>query len=282
MRVLKEVLDLSIQYLKEKKISSSRLVAETLLASVLDIARMDLYLQFDRPLAEEELVSFRALLRRAGAGEPFEYILSRVAFYGLEVLVSPHVLIPRQETEILVDFAAKLIESDEGEGKHLWDVCSGSGCIGLSLKKKFPEISVTLSDISQEALVLSRKSAQSQGVEAFFLQGDLLEPFEGKKADYVFCNPPYISLEEYEQLDGSVKGYEPKGALIGGVSGLEFYERLAEALPRYLNPKARVFLEIGHRQGNAVREIFSDPYWKQKTLLQDWSGKDRFFFLEIE
>ena len=282
MRSLKEILDLSIQYLKEKNISSPRLVAETLLSRMLNITRMDLYMRFECPVEEKELSCFRSYLKRAGIGEPVEYILSEIDFYGLKLFISSEVLIPRQETEILVDQAALILKKEDLQDKVLFDICSGSGCIGLSLKKKFPSLSVFLSDVSAEALALSQQSAKKHELEVFFMQGDLLNPFKEKKADFLFCNPPYISMSEYEELSLSVKGYEPKIALVGGVTGLEFYERLAHDLPSYLNPRARVFLEIGYLQGQAVSEIFSNPCWVKKELKQDWAGKDRFFFLEIE
>jgi release factor glutamine methyltransferase len=282
MKLLGEVLNLSIQYLKEKSVTSPRLVAETLLSHVLDAKRMDLYLRFECPLEEKELSIFRALLKKASLGEPVEYILSTSSFYGLNLDLSPQVLIPRPETEILVDQMAKLLELEGVEEKVLLDLCSGSGCIGLSLKKKFPALSVTLSDISLEALALSKKSAEKNSLDVTFLQGDLLAPFSSKKADYVVCNPPYISKLEYEGLDFSVKGYEPKLALVGGETGLEFYQRLALDLPSHLKPGAKVFLEIGMAQGEALNEIFSSSCWVKKELRQDWSGKDRFFFLEIE
>jgi release factor glutamine methyltransferase len=282
MKLLGEVLNLSIQYLKEKNITSSRLVAEALLSHVLGVKRMDLYLRFEYPLEEKELSMFRALLKKAALAEPVEYILSTSSFYGLNVHLSSHVLIPRPETEILVDQVAKLLEQTSVDGKVLLDLCSGSGCIGLSLKKKFPSLSVTLSDISLDALALSKKSAELNELDVSHLQGDLLSPFSLKKADYIVCNPPYISEPEYENLDLSVKGYEPKLALVGGETGLEFYERLASDLPSHLNPGAKVFLEIGMAQGAALNKIFSSPFWVKKELRQDWSGKDRFFFLEIE
>ncbi len=282
MKLLGELLNLSIQYLKEKNITSARLVAETLLSHVLELKRMDLYMRFECPLEEKELSVFRSLLKKASFGEPVEYILSQSDFYGLKLHLSPHVLIPRPETEILVDQIARLLRLEVEQNKTLFDVCTGSGCVGLSLKKTFPALSVTLSDVSPEALALCQRSAETHGLDVTLLQGDLMASFEGKKADYVVCNPPYISEKEYEGLDFSVKGHEPKLALVGGESGLEFYERLASDLPKYLNPGAKVFLEIGHSQGEALSKIFSSPYWVKKELRQDYSGKDRFFFLEIE
>ncbi len=282
MKLLGEVLRLSIQYLQEKHVSSSRLVAEILLSYVLKINRMDLYVQFECPLEEKELSVFRVLLQRAARQEPVEYILGHVSFYGLDLSLTSDVLIPRQETEILVDRAAHILEQEDLREKELWDLCTGSGCIGLSLKKKFPELQVTLSDLSTSAISVAENAARTHQLQVDFLQGDLLTPFEGKKAHYIFCNPPYISMQEYEELSVSVKKFEPKMALVGGSTGLEFYERLATQLPLHTHPGAKVFLEIGYLQGKDVDQIFSDSCWVSKRLEQDWSGKDRFFFLERE
>ena len=282
MKLLSEVLNLSIQYLKDRNVEAPRLTAETLLSHVLGIKRMDLYLDFERPLEEEELVSFRPFLKRAGLGEPIEYILGSLDFFDLEVIVSPGVLIPRQETEILVAFVAEVLGKEDLQGKALWDVCSGSGCIGLSLKKKFPHLSVFLSDQSSDALAICRRSMEKQDLDVTLCEGDFLKPLEGRKTDFFVCNPPYISEQEYQNLSPSVRDFEPKMALVGGKTGLEFYRRLAEELPSVLNPGARVFLGIGYRQGRDVIEIFSSSCWVKKELKQDWSGNDRFFFLEIE
>jgi release factor glutamine methyltransferase len=282
VKFLGEVLGLSVAYLKEKRVPSPRLAAETLLAHVLGKKRVDLYMQFECPLEEEELGLFRLLLKRAAALEPIEYITAETEFYGCLLKVSNKVLIPRPETEILVDKASEILEKDDLEGKVLFDVCTGSGCIGLSLKKKFPKLSAVLSDVSPEALEIAKENGNKNNLDVSFLEGDFLNPFDGKKADYVFCNPPYVTEGEYEGLDPSVKGYEPKLALVGGESGLVFYERLERELPSYLNPGAKVFLEIGFTQGESLKKVFSAPLWKNKQLIADFAGHDRFFFLEIE
>lgn len=282
MRPLGEVLALSIQYLKEKKIPSSRLAAETLLAYLLGKSRIELYMQFDCPVLEEELAAFRVLLKRAALFEPIEYITSEVDFYGCSLTVSKEVLIPRPETEILVDKAVKILEKEALEGKVLLDLCTGSGCIGLSLKKKFPDLLVYLSDISVGALGVCRENAKKNNLDVEILLGDFLTPFEGLKADYVFCNPPYITDFEYEGLQPSVKSYEPRLALTSGKTGFEFYEKLSLQLPSYLNPGAKVFLEIGTGQGKMLNKIFSSEFWKKKELMYDFASHERFFFLEIE
>jgi release factor glutamine methyltransferase len=278
MKTVGEILSASAAFLENKKIDRPKRLAEEILAHALGLKRIDLYLQFDRPVEETELARMRPWIKRLTVGEPLEYILGEIEFFGCRIKVDRRVLIPRPETEILVDLIAKRIQCPAS----LWDVCAGSGCIGLSLKKKFPEIAVSLSDLSSDALALAAENAALNQAAVEILQGDLLEPFAGRKTDLVVVNPPYISESEYFSLDPSVREFEPKMALIGGERGTEFYERLQRDLPRFLNPGARVFLEIGSTQGDAVQRIFSSPIWEKLELLADWSGKDRFIFLEMQ
>lgn len=282
MKSLGEVLSLSINYLQEKKVSCARRTVETLLMHFLKKTRMDLYTQFEYPLEEEELKKVREALKRASLHEPVEYILSQVEFYGSLFEVTPDVLIPRPETEILVDEAVKILLSTFKEGDVLWDVCSGSGCIGLSIKKKIPSLEVTLSDISPAALLISKKNGGALGLQVEYKLGDLLSPFAGQKAKYIFCNPPYIAEREYKDLQPSVRDYEPKVALVGGEEGVELYAKLAKELPTYLLPGGKVFFEIGTGQGKRLKELFSDSCWVKRDLFFDYAGHERFFFLEIE
>ncbi len=283
MKTLIEVLKLATEYLRKSRDLQARRHAEDLLAHVLKIARLDLYLQFDRPLDEGELESYRALLKRKGKGEPLEYIVGEMLFYHCPILVTPAVLIPRPETEILLDMVCSRLKTVALSGKVAWDVCSGSGCLGIGLKKQFPGLKVTLSDLSHEALALAQKNIEKNGVDVETLQGDLLMPFEGHKADFILCNPPYVSLKEFEKLDLSVASFEPRMALVGGGErGEAFYQRLSQELPSYLNSGAEVFLEIGEAQGELVQDLFTESCWRGKSLKSDWAGRDRFFFLEFQ
>jgi release factor glutamine methyltransferase len=282
MKSLLEVLTLSANYLKERGIEHSRRQAEELLCDVLALSRLNLYLEFERPLTEKELSLCRERLARRAKGEPLPYIHGQVEFYDCSILVSPATLIPRQETEILVDKAAQALARLDLKGKVLWDICCGSGCIGIALKKRFPDLQVALSDLSAEALAIAKQNADRNEVEVDCLQGDLLAPFKGKKAHFVICNPPYIAESEFQSLEVEVRRYEPKMALIGGETGVEFYERLNRELPAYLEPRSSVWLEIGYQQGKAVEQIFSGKPWKTAKLENDWSGQNRFFFLENE
>ena len=225
---------------------------------------------------EQEVVKYREWIKRRVEREPLEYIIGYLDFLNCSIFVYPGVLIPRRETEILASLAIKEIPK---RSQIVWDLCTGSGCIGLSLKKKCPELDVTLSDLCEKALACARKNAQENAVDVTFIHGDLLTPFDGKKADIVICNPPYVAEDEYKALEDEVRFYEPKEALVGGMS---YYKRLAHELPHYLNPGAKVFLEIGANQAEAVHQIFDQTCWKQRRCKKDWAGLDRFFFLEFQ
>jgi release factor glutamine methyltransferase len=280
MKSIGEVLQLSTSFLTDRKEARARRSAEELLAHVLRLKRMDLYLQFDRPVEEKELVLLRELLKKRAKGEPTEYLLGEVDFLDCPIRIDRRVLIPRPETEILAAHVKKMLSEKDLEGKQLWDVCTGSGCIGLSLKKAFPQLSVVLSDLSQGALDVARANGELNGVSVEILQGDLLQPFKGRKADFFICNPPYVSQKEFLDLDPSVRDFEPREALIGGETGAEFYERLSRELPEFLNPGALVFFEIGSGQGEILKQLFSKGSWTRFELLNDWAGHSRFFLLE--
>ena len=275
MKSIQEIIALSTQYLQERGLTRARRLVEELLSHVLQCKRLDLYLQFDRPVEEKELGQMRTHLARIAKGEPIEYVIGHVEFFGVPLQIDPRVFIPRQETEILADWVAKRLR-----GVILWDLCAGSGALGISLKKKLPHLQVTLADLSREAISLAQVNAHNNGVEVECLIGDLFAPFEGKQADAVVCNPPYIAEREYPRLSKSVADYEPKSALIAGEKGTEVYERLAQEALHHLKSGGQLFLEIGATQGNVVKEIFHFPAWSEGELLLDWSGKDRFFFLE--
>jgi len=269
-----ELIQLSTSFLEERGIDRAKRLAEQLIAHKLGLKRLDLYLQFDKPIEEKEFAELREPLKRLSKSEPIEYILGEVDFFGCKIEIDNRVLIPRPETEILVEHILKRVK-----GPVVWDVCTGSGCIGIALKKARPELQMSVSDLSADALTLAAKNALENKVDVELVQGDLLSPFRGK-ADVVICNPPYISTSEYLNLQPSVRNFEPKMALVGGESGIEFYERLARELPPFLNDGAQVFLEIGCAQGPRIQEIFKGGSWRLMHLEKDWAGHDRFFFLE--
>ncbi|MBI5273674.1 MAG: peptide chain release factor N(5)-glutamine methyltransferase, partial [Chlamydiales bacterium] len=268
--------------LKRANINSYSQAAEDLLSYILHMHPMDLYLHCDQLISEEDLNKLNGMLQRRVAGEPLQYILKEISFFSCSIQVSQDALIPRQETELLVDRACSIIKEDGLQGKTVFDLCCGTGCIGISVKKRYPSLSVYASDISQPCVELARINAEANNVDIDVLVGDFLHPFKGLKADYVFCNPPYISEEEYLYLEKEVSCFEPKLALIGGEDGLFFYKKLSIELPAYLKPKAKVFLEIGKDQGKCLIGIFSSSGCKAMSCEKDLAGHDRFFFLEFE
>lgn len=261
MKTIGELLRLSSSFLK-----GNRKDAEAMICHVLKMKKIELYLQFDKPVIESEIEILRTLLKRCAKNEPVEYIIGEIDFFGAHFKIDPRALIPRPETEILVDIVSKRAK----KGVFL-DLCTGAGYVGIALKKANPELTVVLSDISADALALAAENAQLNKVEVEILQGDLLEPFKGRRADFIFCNPPYISEKEYLTLDPSVRLFEPKLALVGGEKGTEFYERLQKDLP----PDAKCFFEIGSTQGDRVKQIFQG----KGEVLSDWAGHPRFFIL---
>lgn len=282
MKTLSEILALCTDYLTKQGVSSPRREAEDLLSDLLGCSRMSLYTQHDRPMIESELIPCRERLVRRGRGEPLAYIHGSVSFYGSQLQVTPDVLIPRQETEILVDEIIKAEKKQKQAPQTICDVATGSGCIGLSLKKHFPLAHVTLTDISPTALKIAKQNAEQNHLDVEFCCGDLAEPLSGKQFDLLVCNPPYITEAEYATLEKEVRAFEPKLALVGGINGLEYYARLAKDLEKVMKPGGRVWFEIGSTQGEALRSLFSTPIWTNQTIHLDWSRKERFFSLEKE
>lgn len=268
MKTVLDVLLASESFLKERGIDRPRREAEEVIANTLGMHRIDLYLQFDRPLTEEELCRLRIVIKKRAEGIPAAYISGTVQFADLTLRITPDVLIPRPETEILVEKISDVLKTQDLHGKVLWDVCCGSGCIGHALKKRFPSLRVILSDLSEKALAVAREN----GNDVEFKLGDLLTPFKNEKCDFFVCNPPYVTEEEYAHLSVEVKA-EPKCALVGG---LVFYERLAARLPFHMNQGGLAWMEIGTGQGEAVKKIFDG----KGSVEKDWAGHDRFFFLE--
>jgi release factor glutamine methyltransferase len=280
MKTIREVLPKAIDFLQNQGINAPRLSAEHLLAHFLELARIDLYMHYDRPLVEEELEQYRAALRRRAKGEPIDYIMGSAPFFHCDIEITSSALIPRPETELLLEKVCR-----ENQMGVALDLCTGTGCLAIGLKRHFPELEVWAADLSKEALALGQRNATRNQVEIHWGEGDLFAPFEGKKFDLLLCNPPYISEAEYEQLDPEVRDFEPKMALVSGKRGTEFFERLAVEMPRYLNDKAKFYFEIGASQGEDLLRLFSASHFSCLLLEEDLAGHPRFFsgvFLENE
>jgi release factor glutamine methyltransferase len=277
MLSLMEVLQRTEAFLKERGSESARMDARLLLCHVLKMEQMQLFLNFDKPLTRDELVALREPVRRRGALEPMAYILGEREFYSLPFAVGPGVLIPRPDTETLVEAALPFCEpAAGGEPVFVADVGTGSGCVGLTLAKEQPAVRLFATDTSREALDYARRNAEALGVKdrVALLLGDLLEPIpEGRPIDVIVSNPPYIRSAEIETLAPDVKDYEPRGALDGGPDGLEVYRRLVPAAAA--RARRAVLVEIGHDQGPDVAALFEAAGLVDVTIKQDLGRRDR-------
>ncbi|MFA6119088.1 MAG: peptide chain release factor N(5)-glutamine methyltransferase [Parachlamydiales bacterium] len=282
MIILKNLLARSIAFLKNNNIVNSDVSAEVIICHVLKIKKNDLYFHLEKKVTKQKEKAILLLLQRRANREPIDYILKNSEFYNLDLFINRSVLIPRQETELLVDLIIKNLEKENLNKKILLDVCCGSGCIGLALKKRFPDLKIYLSDISKKAISVSKINAKRNNLKVFFKEGDLFAKFSKIKADYIVCNPPYVSEEEYLHLDKDVKDFEPEIALVAKKKGLDFYVRIEKEAYQCLKPQGKIFLEIGHNQKNDIQNIFLNGKWKNSKVYRDYSGKDRFFFVEIE
>lgn len=274
----RDYLDMALAKLKAHAITMPRVVAESVLAHVCSISRSDI--EFYDELSKDEILRADNLIEDIVLGTPFEYVIGKVDFYGVSLELSRKCLIPRAETELMLDFAVKACKKRGLEKGAMLDLCAGSGAIGLGFKKAMPSFDVILSDIDSSCTSLILHNAQRNQLEVTVKEGDFLAPMQEIKFDVILCNPPYISEEEFEDLAPSVKDFEPKKALVAPECGLYFYKKLAKELPLFAKKGALIFLEIGKDQKVAVSELFQDTSIRLISCQKDLSSHDRFLFLE--
>ena len=272
MRQLGEVLRLSAGYLSEHGSPTPRLDAELLVGHALGLPRIELYTNFDRPLDEPELAACRALLERRGRREPVAYILGRWGFHGLDLAVDGRVLVPRPETEVLVERCLALLEGVQAP--RFADVGTGSGAIALAVKSARPDASVTATDVSADALAVARENATALGLEIELAETDLLAGVEGRFA-VIASNPPYIGEAEMAALEPEVAEYEPRLATVAGPAGTEVLERLAAAAAAALEAGGSLVVECGAGQAEAVRGLMSAAGAGETSAEPDLAGIDR-------
>ena len=275
-----DLLNWTTEYLSEKEFSEARLNAERLLGHVLGLERIELYTNFDRPLIPDELAAFKALLKRRLAHEPLQYILGETEFFSLPFKVSPAVLIPRPETEILVEHVIELCQHQFADTDELFilDVGTGTGCIAVSLAKHVENAVITAVDISHDALTLARGNAEAHDVSINFKEHDALKPWPTdylNTFDIIVCNPPYVSFPEYQSLQPEIKEHEPKISLLGGNDGLEFYRKFANISTTLIKSNGYLFFEIGERQASSVKNIYAEVGFSGFQVFEDLAGKDR-------
>ena len=274
MLSLRHHLDLGESALKDgPHPERARRDAELLLMHLLKRSRALLIAHNDELLADELSVSYTELLERRRKGEPIQYITGETEFYGLPFLVTPDVLIPRPETEHLVE---KVIElASDFAAPRIVDVGTGSGAIAVALAHKLPHASITATDISLRALALAEENAKSNGASIRFLVGDLLAPTEGERFEIIVSNPPYVAMSDRDSLDVEVRDYEPALALFAGEDGLEVYRRLIPAAFEALTPGGFLVLEIGYSQSPAITELLTCSGFQQIEFVPDLQGISR-------
>jgi release factor glutamine methyltransferase len=269
-----------------KKNDRDENAGELLLRHHMKLDRAQLFSRMQEMMPMESQSSFIFNVHKHVAGIPVQYLMGKEEFYGRSFYVSEEVLIPRPETEELVVGVLDRVKRHfpAGEKLSVVDVGTGSGAIAVTLALENSNLAVKATDIAGESLEVAMDNAEALDAEVEFLEGDLLLPFieQGLKVDVVVSNPPYIPQEEYEGLSTVVKDFEPYRALVGGVSGLEFYERFMDELPKVLKERALVAFEVGMGQGEAVKALLEKTFPDARAeVVLDINGKDRMVFAEI-
>jgi release factor glutamine methyltransferase len=278
-----DLLNETVRRLEAAGIESARLQAELLLAFVLEVTREGLYVDFAEPVTGETPGRLETLVRRRIDGEPLQHILGRQEFWSIPFRVGPQVLIPRPETELLVEEALKLLAgATPARPSRVLDLGSGSGAIAVALAREVPSVSVVASDLSPEAMVLARENAREMGVldRVCFVVADLFSAFRSGRPDgcfdFILSNPPYIPRPELERLSREVADFEPRLALDGGEDGLDLYRRLLSEAGAYVKPGGWILVEVGQGQAGTVAAMMEGMAgFGRPEILPDLAGIDR-------
>lgn len=273
---IKRVLSWAADDLKRRGNDSARLDVELLLGNVLRLDRIGLIMQSERPLSGPELTRFRELFKRRRAGEPVAYLLGTREFFGLSLRVDARVLVPRPDSERLVEVALERTRARSMRG-HALDLCTGSGCIAIAFARQRPTWSVVASDISEDALAVARGNAHRTGAirNLRLVSGSLFAPVSGLRFDLVTANPPYIPAGDIAELPADVRDFEPHLALDGGADGLDLVRDIVRQAPAHLTPGGLLALEIAFDQGPRTAALLSEQGYQGVTIAKDLGGRDR-------
>jgi len=300
---IKETLSWAEEYLQSHGVPNCKTEAEYLLSHLLNCKRSGLYLKHDKSVAIDEFQRFMGWLNKRIAREPSQYIIGEQEFWGLAFKVTRDVLIPRPETEILVEEAVKTVRSQESEvrsqntkihyselrtpdSKLILDLCTGSGCIAVSLAKEIPDSQIYVVDISESALDVARENAERHSVvdKITFIQGNLFAPLRGLslKVDLIVSNPPYVSRDMMKDLQPEIRDYEPEIAVYAGDDGLDFYRRIISESPAYLTQGGHLILEIGYGQAEEIKKLIEQSNaFADISITKDFAGIDRVIKAQI-
>jgi len=273
---LKQAVDSAYQFFVQNDVPSPRLNAELLLMFVLGRDRAYLYAYPERPLTEEEQSRYDEVVQERARGCPTQYIIGHQEFWGLDFIVSPAVLIPRPETEHVVETVLELVKEHNLRGKfRLIDVGTGSGCIALALARELPHAEIHACEVSEEALEVARVNAARLGLEkrVKFRHSDLLSAYSGEQFDLVICNPPYVGESEADKVQKQVREFEPKAAVFSGWEGMDIYKRLIPQAYAALKPEGWLVIEIGVSTEAKVKELLAG--WTNVETTTDLQGIPR-------
>jgi release factor glutamine methyltransferase len=278
-----EILELSTEYLQKKGIESPRVNAELLLGDILNCKRLDLYLKFDQPLNEEELSKYRNYLSRRGNFEPYQYIIGKSEFFGKTFNVNKSVLIPRPETELLVEEIINY--SKDKTNLEILDIGTGSGNIPVILALEIENSKITSIDISEEAIEIAVSNSQLFNLNGSidFKRIDVLSDeiyLLQQKFDVIVSNPPYVSVDDYKIVQKEILDFEPKIAVTDNSDGFKFYKRIAEIGKRLLKENGKIFCEIAKDQSDELLKIFNDKNYMNIEFVRDYQNIDRILIAE--
>ncbi|MBW2137767.1 MAG: peptide chain release factor N(5)-glutamine methyltransferase [Deltaproteobacteria bacterium] len=278
-----ELLRVTADYLAAKGIDSPRLSSEVLLAHSLGVDRIDLFLSFDKPLTDQEISRYRALVKRRVRREPVQYITGKQEFWSMEFMVNPHVLIPRPESELLVECAISIHGEAPGpaeEGVIILDLGTGCGALAVALAKELERATIWATDISDQALEVARENARRHGVDGKinFRKGDLFGALgeEEIRFDIIMSNPPYVPSDSFQSLQPEIRDYEPRTALDGGAGGTDHIERIIKDGAGYLKCGGWLLLEMGPEQiSGALQVLESNDLYGENKIVKDYSRQYR-------
>ena len=280
---VRRLLEWTSTFFTRKEVDAPRLSAELLLSHVLGVPRIKLYTDYETIVSEKNLAAYRELVRRASEHEPIAYLTGKAYFFNLEFEIEPGVLIPRPDTETLVENVLQLARNTAGfESPRVMDLCTGSGCIAAAIASRLKNAAVIATDISDKAVAVARKNIERLGLSdrVTIAQGDLFEPLkemvDARPFDLVVANPPYIPSAEIARLDRNVREYEPVTALDGGMDGLMVHRRILQQAGERLRASGRIYLEIQFDQAPAATEMFvSHDEFEDVRVLKDHAGNNR-------
>jgi len=277
-----ESINLSTQYLNQKGIESPRTNAELLLADILNCKRLDLYLSFERPLSEDEVQKYREHIKRRGNFEPLQYIIGKVEFYGLELKVNPSVLIPRPETELMVENILNQIPKEQK--MIILDIGSGSGNIAIALAVNLPLSKIVSTDVSEKAVLVAKENSERHKVSERikFVKHNILKNDLSSfpMFDLVVSNPPYVSNKSYSTLQKEIKNFEPAIAVTDESDGYTFYREISAKISAKLKENGKLFFEVAQEQSEEVVEIMSKNNFRNIGVIKDYQEIDRIIFGE--